>query len=285
KFYETDILDKPGVVKVFSENKIDAVIHFAGLKAVGESVQKPLFYYHNNMTGTFLLLEVMLEFNVKKIVFSSSATVYGMPETVPLTEESKTFALSPYGQTKFMLEQVFRDVAVSDDTWSISLLRYFNPVGAHESGTIGEDPKGIPNNLMPFITQVASGKLEQLQIFGNDYNTPDGTAVRDYIHVLDLAEGHLKALQFLEGKQGVYTHNLGTGIGYSVLDMVKAFENANDLTINYKFAPRRQGDAETVYADPQKARVELGWVAKYNLEDMCQSSWNWQKNNPRGFEE
>ncbi|MBE7027095.1 MAG: UDP-glucose 4-epimerase GalE [Ruminococcaceae bacterium] len=285
KFYECDILDKNGMRKIFKENDIDAVIHFAGLKAVGESVAQPLKYYENNISGTVCLLEVMNEFNVKKMVFSSSATVYGMTDKVPLTEDLPTSANSPYGQTKLMIEQILTDLAVSDKEWSISLLRYFNPVGAHESGSIGENPKGIPNNLMPYITQVASGKLEQLSIFGNDYPTKDGTGVRDYIHVVDLADGHLKALDKLNTTKGVMIHNLGTGVGYSVLDLVNAFQEANNLKINYKFAPRRPGDVVTCYADPSKAKKELGWEAKKSVVDMCRDSWNWQKNNPNGYDD
>ena len=285
KFYECDILDRDGMRTIFQENSIDAVIHFAGLKAVGESVAVPLKYYENNISGTVYLLEVMQEFGVKKMVFSSSATVYGMTDKVPLTEDLPTSANSPYGQTKLMIEQILQDLAVSDPDWSVSLLRYFNPVGAHESGTIGENPKGIPNNLMPYITQVALGKLPQLSIFGNDYPTKDGTGVRDYIHVVDLAEGHLKALDKLNSTKGVMIHNLGTGVGYSVLDLVKAFEEANGLTINYKFAPRRPGDVVICYADPAKAKKELGWEAKKDVVDMCRDSWNWQKNNPNGYDD
>ncbi len=285
KFYKCDILDKDSMRKIFKENKIDAVIHFAGLKAVGESVAVPLKYYENNISGTLCLLDVMIEANVKKMVFSSSATVYGITDKVPLTEDLPTSANSPYGQTKLMIEQILRDLSVSDHEWSISLLRYFNPVGAHKSGKIGENPKGIPNNLMPYITQVASGKLEQLSIFGNDYPTKDGTGVRDYIHVVDLAEGHIKALAKVERDKGVFTHNLGTGVGYSVLDLVKAFEKANNLKINYKFAPRRPGDVTICYADPSKAKKELGWEAKLSIEDMCRDSWNWQKNNPNGYDD
>lgn len=285
KFYECDILDKDGMRKVFAENEIDAVIHFAGLKAVGESVAEPLKYYENNIGGTICLIDVMEEFNVKKMVFSSSATVYGITDKVPLTEDLPTSANSPYGQTKLMIEQILRDLCVSDKEWSISLLRYFNPVGAHKSGTIGENPKGIPNNLMPYITQVASGKLEQLSIFGNDYPTKDGTGVRDYIHVVDLAEGHIKALEKVNKDKGVFTHNLGTGVGYSVLDLVNAFEKANGLKINYKIAPRRPGDVTICYADPTKAKEELGWEAKLTIEDMCRDSWRWQKNNPNGYDD
>lgn len=285
KFYECDILDRDGMRTIFQENSIDAVIHFAGLKAVGESVAVPLKYYENNISGTVYLLEVMQEFGVKKIVFSSSATVYGMTDKMPLTEDLPTSANSPYGQTKLMIEQILQDLAVSDQDWSISLLRYFNPVGAHESGTIGENPKGIPNNLMPYITQVALGKLPELSIFGNDYPTKDGTGVRDYIHVVDLAEGHIKALDKVNTTKGVMIHNLGTGVGYSVLDLVKAFEEANALTIPYKIAPRRPGDVTICYADPTKAKNELGWEAKKTVVDMCRDAWNWQKNNPNGYDD
>lgn len=285
RFYECDILDKEGMRAIFHENTIDSVIHFAGLKAVGESVAVPLKYYENNIAGTVYLLEVMQEFGVKKMVFSSSATVYGMTDKMPLTEDLPTSANSPYGQTKLMIEQILQDLAVSDKDWAISLLRYFNPVGAHESGRIGENPKGIPNNLMPYITQVALGKLPQLSIFGNDYPTKDGTGVRDYIHVVDLAEGHLKALDKLGTTKGVLIHNLGTGVGYSVLDLVKAFEEANGVTIPYKFAPRRPGDVTVCYADPTKAKNELGWEAKKSIVDMCRDAWNWQKNNPNGYDD
>ncbi len=284
KFYLCDILDKDGMRKVFSENDITAVIHFAGLKAVGESVAEPLKYYKNNISGTVCLLEVMGEFNVKKIVFSSSATVYGVTDKMPLTEDLPTSANSPYGQTKLMIEQMLKDLSVSDDEWSISLLRYFNPVGAHKSGTIGENPKGIPNNLMPYITQVVSGKLEQLSVFGDDYPTKDGTGVRDYIHVVDLAFGHIKALEKVNKDKGIFVHNLGTGVGYSVLDLIKAFEKANGVKVNYKIAPRRPGDVTICYADPSKAKNELGWEAKLTIEDMCRDSWNWQKNNPNGYD-
>lgn len=285
RFYECDILDKEGMRAIFKENTIDSVIHFAGLKAVGESVAVPLKYYENNIAGTVYLLEVMQEFGVKKIVFSSSATVYGMTDKMPLTEDLPTSANSPYGQTKLMIEQILQDLAVSDKDWAISLLRYFNPVGAHESGRIGENPKGIPNNLMPYITQVALGKLPQLSIFGNDYPTKDGTGVRDYIHVVDLADGHLKALDKLNTTKGVLIHNLGTGVGYSVLDLVNAFEEANGVTIPYKFAPRRPGDVTVCYADPTKAKNELGWEAKKSIVDMCRDAWNWQKNNPNGYDD
>ena len=282
-FYEYDINDKDGMRRVFSENEISSVIHFAGLKAVGESVSIPLRYYENNITGTLSLLEVMIEYNVKKIVFSSSATVYGDPEVVPITEDSSLSATNPYGRTKLFLEQILTDLYVSDNDFSVSLLRYFNPVGAHLSGRIGENPKGIPNNLMPYITQVASGKLKELNVFGDDYNTHDGTGVRDYIHVMDLAAGHIKAIEYIDDKKGVFIHNLGTGTGYSVLDIVKAFEDANNIKIPYKITPRRQGDVATCYADPKKASDELNWTAKKGIEDMCRDSWNWQSKNPQGY--
>ena len=277
KFYENDINDFEAMDKIFSENDIFAVIHFAGLKAVGESVKIPLKYYENNLSGTFALLEAMKKNNVKKIVFSSSATVYGDPERVPITEDMKLGATNPYGRTKLFLEQILSDVYVADNEFSVSLLRYFNPIGAHESGRIGENPRGIPNNLMPYITQVASGKLEKLSVFGDDYDTHDGTGVRDYIHVMDLAWGHIKAIEYIKDKTGVFVHNLGTGTGYSVLDIVKAFEKANGLKIPYVIAPRRPGDIATCYADPTKAKNELGWEAKRGIEDMCRDSWNWQK--------
>ncbi|MGD6991049.1 UDP-glucose 4-epimerase GalE [Sutcliffiella horikoshii] len=283
-FYEINLVDKDRVARVFQEHNIEAVIHFAGLKAVGESVEKPLFYYHNNISGTLLLLEVMHQFGVKNIVFSSSATVYGLPESVPISESFPLSATNPYGQTKLMIEQILRDLFVSDQEWSISLLRYFNPIGAHESGRIGEDPNGIPNNLMPFITQVAVGKLPQLQVFGNDYNTVDGTGVRDYIHVVDLAKGHLKALENIMKTTGVEAYNLGTGSGYSVLQMVQAFEKASEKEVPYKVVTRRPGDIGECFADPTKAKEDLGWVAEKDLEQMCLDSWRWQKNNPNGYE-
>lgn len=284
-FHEVDLLDKEGLDKVFREHSIEAVIHFAGLKAVGESVEKPLFYYHNNITGTLYLCEVMQEHGVKNIVFSSSATVYGLPESVPISESFPLSATNPYGQTKLMIEQIMRDLQVADSEWSISLLRYFNPIGAHESGRIGEDPNGIPNNLMPFITQVAIGKLPQLQVFGNDYDTVDGTGVRDYIHVVDLAKGHLKALEKVLSDKGVHAYNLGTGNGYSVLEMVKAFEKASERDVPYKIVARRPGDIGECFADPNKAKEELGWQAEKGLDEMCQDSWKWQKNNPNGYKE
>lgn len=286
-FYEADLLDQPAVKNVFDNEKIEAVIHFAGLKAVGESVFKPLEYYHNNITGTLILCDEMRKHNVKSIVFSSSATVYGNPAFVPITEECpKGDITNPYGRTKGMLEQILTDLHTADPEWQVMLLRYFNPIGAHESGRIGENPKGIPNNLLPYITQVAVGKLVCLGVFGNDYDTPDGTCVRDYIHVVDLADGHVKALQKLnKEKGGVWIYNLGTGTGYSVLDVINAFEEANDLKINYVFKERRPGDVPACYADPTKAKQELGWTAKRGIKEMCQDSWRWQKNNPEGYAE
>lgn len=282
-FYMNDLLDKPAIERIFSENKIDAVIHFAGLKAVGESVSIPLKYYHNNLTGTFVLCEVMQAFGVKKLVFSSSATVYGLSEVVPMTEELPLSATNPYGRTKLMIEDILRDVYVSDNTWSVALLRYFNPIGAHESGRIGEDPNGIPNNLMPFITQVAIGKLTQLKVFGSDYDTVDGTGVRDYIHVVDLAKGHLKAVEKVMNKTGVDAYNLGTGRGCSVLEMVAAFEKASGKKIPYQLTDRRPGDIASCYADPTKAKNELGWEAKKGIDEMCRDSWKWQSQNPNGY--
>ncbi|MBM7654406.1 UDP-glucose 4-epimerase GalE [Neobacillus cucumis] len=284
-FYEVDLLDRIGLEKVFAENQIEAVIHFAGLKAVGESVSIPLHYYHNNITGTLILCEVMKQFGVKNLVFSSSATVYGMPERVPIQEDFPLGATNPYGRTKLMVEEILRDLYVSDSEWSIALLRYFNPIGAHESGRIGEDPNGIPNNLMPFITQVAVGKLKQLQVFGSDYPTVDGTGVRDYIHVVDLAIGHLKALEKILPSTGVEAYNLGTGTGYSVLEIVTAFEKASGVEIPYKIVDRRPGDVAVCYADPAKAKNELGWTASRGIAEMCEDSWRWQKNNPNGYEE
>lgn len=284
KYYVADILDKEALNKVFDENKFDAVIHFAGLKAVGESVAKPLEYYHNNMTGTFTLMDVMRNHGCKNIIFSSSATVYGDPAIVPITEECpKGHCTNPYGQTKSMLEQVMMDVQKADPEWNVVLLRYFNPIGAHPSGRIGENPNGIPNNLMPYITQVAVGKRKELGVFGNDYPTPDGTGVRDYIHVVDLASGHVAALQAIERKCGLAIYNLGTGHGYSVLDVVKAFIMVNGVDVPYVIKPRRAGDIATCYCNPAKAKAELGWEAKYGIEDMCRDSWNWQKNNPDGY--
>lgn len=282
KFYEFDLLNKDDINKIFDENEIESVIHFAGLKAVGESVKKPLLYYHNNLTGTFNLLEVMKQHNVKKIVFSSSATVYGMAK-VPIKEDSPLSTTNPYGSTKLMIEQILKDVFVADNEWSIALLRYFNPVGAHESGLIGENPNGIPNNLMPYISQVAVGKLECLSVFGNDYPTPDGTGVRDYIHVVDLALGHLKAVQKIRENKGVDAYNLGTGKGYSVLELIKAFEKASGIKVPYKIVQRREGDIAECYADPSKAYSILGWKAKRGIEEMCTDTWKWQQLNPNGF--
>ncbi len=283
-FYQVDLIDSQGLERVFAEQTIDAVIHFAGLKAVGESVSIPLTYYHNNITGTLVLCEVMKKFNVKKLVFSSSATVYGTPKRVPITEKFPSSAVNPYGRTKLMVEEILRDVHVADLTWGIALLRYFNPIGAHESGLIGEDPSGIPNNLMPFITQVAVGKQEKLKIFGNDYETHDGTGVRDYVHVVDLAKGHLKALEKLTTTKEVITYNLGTGVGYSVLDVVREFEKATRKAISYEFSSRRQGDVAECYADATKAAKELGWRAEKGLLEMCRDSWQWQNKNPNGYE-
>lgn len=284
-FYQVDVRDKEGLERVFSEQKIDAVIHFAGLKAVGESVAKPLEYYENNMNGTFVLLDVMRRHGCKNIIFSSSATVYGDPAVIPITEECpKGVCTNPYGKTKSMLEDVLIDVQHADPEWNVVLLRYFNPIGAHSSGRIGENPNGIPNNLMPYITQTAIGIRKELGIFGNDYDTPDGTGVRDYIHVVDLARGHVAALQAIQKKCGVAIYNLGTGHGYSVLDVVKAFEKANSLKVPYSFKPRRPGDIATCYCDPAKAKAELGWEAMYDIEDMCRDSWNFQKNNPNGYD-
>ena len=279
KFYEINYLDRDAVEKVFEENDIDSVINFAGYKAVGESVQKPLEYYENNIGGAVILLETMKKYNVKKFVFSSSATVYGNPEKVPITEESKIGGTTnPYGTTKLYIEQILQDLYKSDNTWDICILRYFNPVGAHESGLIGEDPKGIPNNLMPYITKVAAGILPELSIFGNDYNTKDGTGVRDYIHVVDLAKGHLLALDKLNKEDnGIFIYNLGTGKGYSVLEMVETFKKVNNVDVPYKIAPRREGDIAECYADPSKAKKELGFEATKTLEDMCRDGWNYQK--------
>ena len=277
KFYEMDYLDREKLEKVFEENKIDAVLNFAGYKAVGESVQKPIEYYQNNISGALVLLDTMRKYGCKKFIFSSSATVYGEPERIPLTEDCKTGGTTnPYGTTKLFIEQILKDIYASDNTWDICILRYFNPVGAHESGLIGEEPQGIPNNLMPYIVRVASGQLKELSVFGDDYNTPDGTGVRDYIHVVDLAKGHVKALEKLDKEQeGLYIYNLGTGTGYSVLDMVKAFEKATGKNVPYKIAPRRAGDIATCYAEPTKAKEELNWQAEKTLEEMCKDSWNY----------
>ena len=284
-FYEADIRDREALEAIFAKENVDAVIHFAGLKAVGESVVKPLEYYENNIAGTVNLCFAMRKYNVKNIIFSSSATVYGDPAQIPITEECpKGTCTNPYGWTKWMLEQILMDLHTADPEWNVILLRYFNPIGAHKSGLIGEDPKGIPNNLLPYVAQVAIGKLECLGVFGNDYDTPDGTGVRDYIHVVDLAVGHVKAIEKLKAKEGVSIYNLGTGNGYSVLQVVHAFEKACGHPIKYEIKPRRAGDIATCYCDPQKAKDELGWEAKYNIEDMCADSWNWQKKNPNGYE-
>jgi len=283
KFYEVDMLDKQGLNKIFDENNIEAVIHFAALKAVGESVSQPLRYYYNNLTGTLVLCGVMAEHGCKKIVFSSSATVYGMHNQVPFVETMPTSATNPYGYTKVMNEQILTDLYTADNEWSVVLLRYFNPIGAHESGLIGEDPNGIPNNLLPYIAQVAAGKLKALSVYGNDYDTPDGTGVRDYIHVVDLARGHLKALNKLDSDKGVNIYNLGTGKGYSVLDVVNAFKKASGKDVPYNIVPRRPGDIANCYADSSKAKRELGWQAEYDIDRMCLDSWNFTKNNPNGL--
>ena len=282
--YDADVRDREKMERIFSENAIDAVIHFAGLKAVGESCRKPLEYYDNNIYGTLVLLETMRAHGVKTIVFSSSATVYGVPERLPLDETCRTGGVTnPYGATKYYLEGILTDVWKADNEWNVILLRYFNPIGAHESGLIGEDPKGIPNNLLPYVAQVASGKLEKVNVFGNDYDTKDGTGVRDYIHVVDLAKGHVKAIQAMDKLTGVNIFNLGTGIGYSVLDIVHAFSKAVGRDIPYVIAPRRPGDIATCYSDPTKAEKVLGWKAEKNLDDMCQDAWRWQSKNPDGY--
>ena len=283
KFYKVNILDQINFEKVFQENKIDSVIHFAGFKAVGESVAKPLEYYTNNLVNTLVVLNMMKKYGVHNFVFSSSATVYGDPHTCPILENFPLSTTNPYGSTKLMIENMLRDIAKADSTLNIAILRYFNPVGAHESGKIGEEPNGIPNNLMPYITKVAIGKLQMLSVYGNDYPTHDGTGVRDYIHVVDLALGHLKALEKLETNPGLVTYNLGTGKGYSVLDMVKAFSKACGHEIPYKIVDRRPGDVAMCYADATKAKNELGWEAKYDLDRMCADSWRWQSNNPNGY--
>jgi UDP-glucose 4-epimerase len=284
-FYKVDILDRKAMEEIFSKEKIDSCIHFAGLKAVGESVQKPWEYYENNIGGTLILVDVMRKHGVKNMIFSSSATVYGSPAFVPITEECpKGEITNPYGQTKSMLEQILTDMQKADPEWNVILLRYFNPIGAHKSGTIGENPNGIPNNLMPYITQVAVGKLPCLGVFGDDYDTPDGTGVRDYIHVVDLALGHVKSLKKVEEKAGLCIYNLGTGNGYSVLEIVKNFEEASGKKVPYEIKPRRAGDIATCYADATKAKEELGWQAKRGIKEMCQDSWRWQSNNPNGYE-
>jgi len=284
EFYKADLLDRQALETIFREQSIDGVIHFAGLKAVGESVSMPLRYYHNNITGTLMLCEMMQKYGVKNLVFSSSATVYGNPDRVPITEDFFLSATNPYGQTKLMIEQILRDLYQADNSFNIALLRYFNPVGAHKSGRIGEDPNGIPNNLVPYITQVAAGKLDELKVFGNDYPTYDGTGVRDYIHVVDLAIGHLKALDKLRTNPGVVIYNLGTGQGYSVLEMVEAFSKVTGKNIPYRIVERRPGDIAACYADPTKAMKELGWSASKGLHEMCEDSWRWQSNNPRGYD-
>lgn len=284
-FYEADVRNSESMNKIFDENKIDAVIHFAGLKAVGESIQMPLAYYENNMNATFVLLNVMRNHGCKNIIFSSSATVYGNPAQIPITEGCpKGHCTNPYGQTKSMLEEVLMDLYRSDNSWNVVLLRYFNPIGAHKSGKIGENPKGIPNNLMPYITQTAVGLRKELGVFGNDYPTHDGTGVRDFIHVVDLASAHVAALGAIEKVCGLAIYNIGTGHGYSVLDVVKAFEKVNGVNVPYVIKPRRPGDIATCYCDPAKANKELGWKAQYGIEDMCRDAWNWQKNNPNGYE-
>lgn len=283
-FYKGDILDRDFLESVFEKEDITSCIHFAGLKAVGESVEKPWEYYHNNLTGTLILVDVLKKYGAKNLIFSSSATVYGDPAQIPITEECpKGQCTNPYGWTKSMLEQVLTDIQKADPDWNIVLLRYFNPIGAHESGLIGENPNGIPNNLMPYITQVAVGKLKSLGVFGNDYDTPDGTGVRDFIHVMDLAKGHVKALKKLEDHSGLSIYNLGTGVGYSVLDVMKNFEKATGIQIPYEIKPRRAGDIATCYSDASKAKRELGWEAEYGILEMCRDSWNWQKKNPNGY--
>lgn len=283
-FVEADVRDRKALEAVFAKNRFDACIHFAGLKAVGESVEKPLEYYENNLNGTFVLLDVMRKHNCKNIIFSSSATVYGDPAVIPIPEDCpKGQCTNPYGQTKSMLEQVMIDVQKADPEWNVVLLRYFNPIGAHPSGKIGENPNGIPNNLMPYITQVAIGKRERLGVFGNDYPTRDGTGVRDYIHVMDLASAHVAALQAITRKAGLAIYNIGTGQGYSVLDVVNAFIRVNKVDIPYAIMPRRAGDIATCYCNPEKAARELGWKAQFGLDDMCRDAWNWQKNNPNGY--
>ena len=278
-FYKEDLLNRDAVEEIFKKHHIDGVIHFAGLKAVGESVQMPLEYYHNNITGTLILCQSMQKYGCKKLVFSSSATVYGTPKTVPIKEDFPLSTTNPYGSTKLMIENILQDLFVADNQWSIALLRYFNPIGSHESGLIGDNPNGIPNNLMPYITQVAIGKLDHLNVFGNDYNTPDGTGVRDYIHVVDLSKGHLKAIHKIMNCKGVEAYNLGTGIGYSVLDIVKAFEKSTGKNIPYQIQARRPGDIAMCYADPAKAKKELGWEAELDIEQMCKDAWNFAEKN------
>ena len=282
-FHKVDVRDKSALIGVFEQYSIDGVIHFAGLKSVGESVEKPIEYYDTNVGGTFILTDVMSEFDCKTFIFSSSATVYGDPHTVPIKEDFPLSVTNPYGRSKLMIEEFLQDVFVADDSWHIALLRYFNPMGAHKSGLIGEDPNDTPNNLIPYISQVAAGKLERLSVFGGDYDTPDGTGVRDYIHVVDLAKGHVKALQALEGKPQVLTVNLGTGNGYSVLDMVREFEKASSRKVRYQIVDRRPGDIATCYADPAYAVEKLGWSAEYELDEMCEDTWRWQSMNPNGY--
>ncbi|WP_274648621.1 UDP-glucose 4-epimerase GalE [Paenibacillus humicola] len=284
-FYELDLLDRLGLDELFARHRIEAVIHFAGLKAVGESVQLPLTYYQTNVASTLILCEVMRKYGVHKLVFSSSATVYGAPERVPIGENASIGATNPYGRTKQMIEQMLQDLAAADPSWGISILRYFNPIGAHKSGMIGENPSGVPNNLMPYISQVAVGRLQELKVFGNDYSTPDGTGVRDYIHVVDLAGGHLRSLERIMRHTGVDVYNLGTGRGYSVLEMIAAFERVTGRKVPYTFAPRRPGDIAVCYADTAKANRELGWAAVRGLEEMCEDTWRWQAGNPEGYNE
>ncbi len=283
-FYEADILDKGALRQIFEKEKIDSVIHFAGLKAVGESCRIPLMYFKNNLNGTITLLEVMEEFGVKKLVFSSSATVYGDPERVPVTEDMPLSAANPYGRTKLIIEDMLRDIHQSDSSWNIAILRYFNPIGAHKSGEIGEDPSGIPNNLVPYVAKVAIGELEKINVFGNDYDTPDGTGIRDYIHVVDLALGHIKAIEKLEKKPGLVTYNLGTGVGYSVLEIIHNYEKACNKKLPYVIGPRRPGDVAVSYADVSKAYQELGWKAERGMDQMCEDSYRWQKNYPKGYQ-
>lgn len=282
-FYKTDISDRQAMTRIFEENKIDAVIHFAGLKAVGESCEKPLEYFINNLSGTLVMLDIMKDYNVKNIVFSSSATVYGSPKTVPIKEDFPLSVTNPYGRTKLMLEEILQDIYKADNQWNVILLRYFNPIGAHKSGRIGEDPRGIPNNLLPYITKVAIGELPMLNVFGNDYPTADGTCIRDYIHVVDLADGHVKAIESIKKNSGVRIYNLGTGNGYSVLEVIKNFEKASGKKVPYRITGRRAGDVAVCYADASLAGKELGWEAKYGIQEMCRDSWNWQVNNPNGY--
>ena len=284
RFYEVDLLDRDALERVFLENEIEACIHFAGLKAVGESCEKPLLYYHNNITGTLHLCELLAKYGAKRIVFSSSATVYGKPASVPITEDFPTSTTNPYGETKLMIERILKDIQTADPEWSIAVLRYFNPIGAHPSGRIGEDPQGIPNNLLPYVSQVAAGRREFLSIFGDDYATHDGTGVRDYIHVVDLARAHLRAIEWAEKTTGIDYFNIGTGTGYSVLDIVHAYEKATGAKVPYRIVARRPGDIDECYANPEKAARVLGWHAEYNLEDMCRHAYGWQTQNPLGYD-